>query len=139
MRADDKTTATQLHRLLRQRGYNLSLWTVLHCQSVLGWTFHGSAYCQLIRDVNEQKWLAWARQYIADDFSNVIWTDKCSVQMEGHRRFYCRKRGEAPKPKLRLVYIMRIDMRLCMYINVRWLMVTIKAHCVHPIHLLLQA
>ena len=108
MRADDETTATQLHRLLRQRGYNLSLRTVLRCRSVLGWTFRGSAYCQLIRDVNKQKRLAWARQYIADDFSNVIWTDECSVQMESHRRFCCRKRGEAPKPKPRLVYIIRI-------------------------------
>ena len=76
MRADDETTATQLHRLLRQRGYNLSLRTVLRCWSVLGWTFRGSAYCQLIRDVNKQKRLAWARQYIADDFLNVIWTDE---------------------------------------------------------------
>ena len=107
IRADDKTTATQLHRLLKQHGYNLSLWTVLRCRSVLGWTFRGSAYCQLIRGVNKQKWLARARQYIGDDFSNVVWTDKCSVQMESHRRFCCRKHGEAPKPKPRLVYIIR--------------------------------
>ena len=105
MRADDETTATQLHRLLQQRGYTLSLRTVLRCRSVLGWTFRGSAYCQLIRDVNKQKRLAWARQHIGDDFLNVIWTDECSVQMESHRRFCCRKRGEAPKPKPRCVYM----------------------------------
>ena len=58
MRADDKTTATQLHRLLKQHGYNLSLRTVLRCPSVLGWTFRGSAYCQLVRGVNKQKRLA---------------------------------------------------------------------------------
>ena len=103
MRADDETTATQLHHLLQQRGYTISLHTVLRCRSVLGWTFRGSAYCQLIRDVNKQKRLAWARQYASDDFANVIWTDESSVQLESHRRFCCRKRGEAPKPKPRLV------------------------------------
>ena len=46
IRADDETTATQLHRLLRQRGYNLFLRTVLCYRSVLGWTFRGSAYVQ---------------------------------------------------------------------------------------------
>ena len=93
MRADDETTATQLHHLLEQPGYNISLRTVLRCRSVLGWTFRGSAYYQLIRDVNKQKRLARARQYVSDDFSNVIWTDESSVQLESHRRFCCRKRG----------------------------------------------
>jgi len=105
MQVDDETTATQLHRLLQQRGYNLSLRTVLRCRTLLGWTFRGSAYCQLIRDVNKQKRLAWAQQYIEDDFLNVIWTVECSVQMESHRRFCCRKRSEAPKPKPRWVYV----------------------------------
>ena len=112
MRADDETTATQLHHLLQQHGYTISLRTVLRCRSVLGWTFRGSAYCQLIRDVNKQKRLAWARQYASDDFANVIWTDESSVQLESHRRFCCRKRGEAPKPKPRLV------LSICMYVHV---------------------
>lgn len=36
-----------------------------------------------------------------DSFDNVIWTDECTVQMESHRRFCCRKVGCAPKPKPR--------------------------------------
>lgn len=55
MKRDDETTAHQIHRLLLSRGYKLSLSTILRCRSSLGWTFRGSAYCQLIRDVNKQK------------------------------------------------------------------------------------
>ncbi|KAL5469124.1 hypothetical protein EMCRGX_G030327 [Ephydatia muelleri] len=32
-------------------------------------------------------------------FDDVIWSDECTVQMETHRRFCCRKKGEPPKPK----------------------------------------
>ena len=39
-----------------------------------------------------------------DDFEDVLWTDECSVQMESHRRFCCRKIGEAPKPKARYAH-----------------------------------
>ena len=53
MRLDDETTAYQLHALLHQKGFPLSLRTILRCRSSLGWTFRGSAYCQLIRDVNK--------------------------------------------------------------------------------------
>ena len=103
MRLDDETTAFQLHRLLTEKGYSISLRTVLRCRTSLGWTFRGSAYCQLIRDANKIKRLAWARQHVDDTFEDVIWSDECTVQMESHRRFCCRKRGEAPRPKPRFV------------------------------------
>lgn len=73
MQVDDEMTAAQLHVqvhcLLEQCSYNLPLQMVLHCQPFLGWTFRGSAYCQLFREQ------AWARQCIEDDFLNAIWTD----------------------------------------------------------------
>ena len=101
MRQDDETTATQLHELLVSKGYSISLRTILRCRTALGWTFRGSAYCQLIRDANKAKRLTWAREHLHDTFNDVIWTDECTVQMESHRRFACRKRGEAPRPKPR--------------------------------------
>ena len=52
MREDDETTAVQLHKLLTSRGYRLSQRTILRCR---GWTFHCSAYCQLIRAANKVK------------------------------------------------------------------------------------
>ncbi len=99
MRQDDETTATQLHVLLTGLGYSLSLRTILRCRTILGWTFWGSAYCQLIREPNKVKRLAWALKYKDDDFSDVVYTDECTIQQESHRRFCCRKRGEPPKNK----------------------------------------
>lgn len=106
MRLDDETTAIQLHELLISRGYNISKRTVLRCRTSLGWTFRGSAYCQLIREANKAKRLAFAQKYVeeatsATGFEDVLWTDECSVQLETHRRFCCRKRGEPPKHKPR--------------------------------------
>ena len=101
MRLDDETTAVQLYRLLKDKGYNISLRTILRCRSALGWTFRGSAYCQHIRAKNKEKRLVWAREYLDDTFDDVIWTDECTVQMASHRRFCCRKCGEPPKLKPR--------------------------------------
>ena len=49
MREDDETTTYQLHSLLVMHGFTISRRTVLRCRKSLGWTFRGSAYCQLIR------------------------------------------------------------------------------------------
>ena len=61
MRADDETTATQIHAYLLHRGQEISLPTIIRGRRFLGWTFRGTAYCQLSRDVNKQKRLEWAR------------------------------------------------------------------------------
>ena len=105
MRRDDETTAHQLHQLLCDHGYS-SLRTILRCRTSLGWTFRGSSYCQLIREPNKVKRLEWARKHINDDFDEVIWTDECSVQLQTHHRFCCRKRGEASKSKPRSVNLL---------------------------------
>ena len=101
MRRDDETTASQLHVMLTHMGYTISLRTILRCRTSLGWTFRGSAYCQLIRDVNKQKRLDFALANDHDNFANVIFTDECSVQLESHRRRCCRKEGERPRNKPR--------------------------------------
>ena len=97
MQVDDETTTCQLHKLLCTQKYRINRRTILRCRSSLGWTLRGSAYCQLIRNVNKQKRLAWAQQNANDTFDAVIWTDECTVQLDCHRRFCCRKRGEAPR------------------------------------------
>ena len=101
MRVNDETTAMQLYDILLRHGISISLRTVLRSRQQLGWTFRGSAYCQLIRDANKAKRLDWARQHFNDDFANVIWTDEASVQLETHRKRSYRKAGERPKPKPR--------------------------------------
>ena len=101
---DDETTASQLHRLLLENHIFISLNTILWCRANLGWTFRGSAYCQLIRNVNKQKRLEWARNNLSeanDGFLDVIWTDESSIQLETHRRHSYRKVGNAPRYKPR--------------------------------------
>ena len=96
MRKDDETTANQLQKVLLDRGIDISLRNILRCRKSLGWTYRGSAYCQLIRDANRAKRLVFARKILEYNFEDVIFTDECTVQMETHRRFCCRKKGEAP-------------------------------------------
>ena len=79
--------------------------TVLRCRTSLGWTFRGRAYCQLIRDANKVKRLDWAKD---DDFTNVIYADECTVQLETQSRFCCKKRGETPKPKYRPKHALKV-------------------------------
>ena len=40
MRLDDETTVSQQQKLLTDHGYNISLRTILHCQTSLGWWKH---------------------------------------------------------------------------------------------------
>ena len=73
MVADDEITAVQLHTHLAKNGYNISLATILRCCSSLGWTFRGSAYCQLIRDANKIKRMEWAKKNLEEKFEDVIY------------------------------------------------------------------
>ena len=101
MNKDDQTTAYQLHCLLVSRGYNISIHTILCCRSLLGWTFRGTSYCQLIWHVNKQKCLDWAQANTDLAFEDVIWTDECTLQLQSHRCFCCRKKGQPVKHKPR--------------------------------------
>ena len=103
MRRDDETTAVELDRILQVSGIKLSHSTILRCRRKLGWTYRGAAYCQLIREPNKLKRLSWCFENQNNNFYNVIWTDETTVQLENHRRFSHRKRGEKPRPKPKYV------------------------------------
>ena len=70
MQSDGETNAVQLQSLLVARGHLLCLNTTLHSQNILGWTFCGSAYCQIIRDANKEKRQLWARQQLVSALTN---------------------------------------------------------------------
>ena len=96
MEKDDKTTAFQIHKLLTDHGIRISLATILRCRLQLGWTYRGSAYCQLIRHANKEKRLLWCQQNLneaEDGFENVLWTDESTIQIETHKRHAYRKRA----------------------------------------------
>ena len=62
-RKGNATSAFQLHALLLSRGYYQSIRAILRCRTTLCWTFHGTAYCQLICELNKLKLLEWAQAY----------------------------------------------------------------------------
>jgi transposase/Fe2+ or Zn2+ uptake regulation protein len=99
LQEDDEATAIQLLKLLNDNGYDVSKTTIIRARKLLGWTFHGSRYCQMIRQANKEKRLTWAQENLDNSFSNVVWTDESMIQLENHRTFSYRKVGAPPKPK----------------------------------------
>ena len=87
MQSDDETTVKELALLIRSEF--VSLRTVLKGRKLLGWTSRGAAYSQLFRQQNKEKRLKWARENLHNDFTDVVWSDKTTVQLETHRRFCC--------------------------------------------------
>jgi len=69
---DDETSATQIHLFLVCNGVDVSLTTILRGRRTLGWTFRGSAYCQLIWEANKHKHLEWAQLHLNDNFHDVV-------------------------------------------------------------------
>ena len=113
MQLDDETTAVQLQKLLVDSRHPLSLKTILASRRKLGWTFRGSAYCQLIREANKIKRLEWAKANVSaalsNGFKDVLYTDESSIQLECHRRFACRKKGTQARPKPRAKHPCKVD------------------------------
>ena len=97
---DDETTAKELKKMLSEHSHHICETTALKCHKELGWTHHGSGYCQMICDINKEKRLKWAREN-KDDFSDCIYSDEMTVQIVTHRRFCCSKIGLKPRYKPR--------------------------------------
>ena len=85
-------------RLLCRHGHVVSLSTVLHSRFSLGWT-----YCQMICEANKAMRLHFTRQYLCEaetGFTDVIFTDETTIQLEGHRRFSCMRRAAQAKTEV---------------------------------------
>lgn len=76
MQSDDETTAQELVVKLQGLGFSMSKHTVVTGCGQLGWNHCGSAYWQLIHDVNKQKRLEWVLAYRNNHFHDVIWLTK---------------------------------------------------------------
>ena len=107
MELNDEYSARKLHERLLERwpDLNVSITTIKRMKRKLGWVATRPKYCQVIRDANKQKRLAWCMDMIGtqEDFHNVIFSDECSIQLDSHGRLCFRKRGKLrklkPKPK----------------------------------------
>ena len=71
MRTDDESTAYQLHRLLMEKGYSISLCTIhvhiLCCRTALGWGFCGSAYC-------------YSQEILLPNVNNIVMTTRYLIR-----------------------------------------------------------
>ena len=56
MKEDNEAPAYQLYALLVLNQFRIDVRIVLRFRFAFGWTFRGSAYCQLIREGNKVKW-----------------------------------------------------------------------------------
>ena len=55
MRRNDETTATQLFKILQDKHFDVSERSIIRARSLLGWTFHGSRYCQMIKQTRKRE------------------------------------------------------------------------------------
>ena len=62
--------------MLLEEGITVSLRTIL---TILGWTFRGSAYCQLVHKENTEKRLWWTHSHTTETFDDVIFTVQLKI------------------------------------------------------------
>lgn len=102
MEKNNELTAPGLQKLIESKfNVSFSLSKVKRLRYNLGWIASGTKYCQLIRDANKEKRVAFCKKCLEenDQFQDVIFTDECSVLMENHATITFRRKWEPPIPK----------------------------------------
>ena len=114
MEENDELTAYRLLCKLKEcyPYLKVSLRTIHRARQDLGWVSTTPHYCQLIREVNKEKRLQWCLEVNenGDGFSDVIWTDECSVQIQFHSLRCYRKKGERKKLKPRPKHPLKVHL-----------------------------
>lgn len=102
MRRKDELSSIELaHILLARCDIEVSPRTVRRVRKKLGWTWCGTKYCQLVKDVNKPKRMEHCLKVLSDgdDFADVIFSDECSVNIERSTRRSFHKVGEPRRLK----------------------------------------
>lgn len=83
----DLTAREVAMKIQNEFNVTVSTSTVNRFRQKLGWTQHGTRYCQLIRDVNKDKRVEWCEQMLENDerfdvsiYSVIIYQTKKSLQ-----------------------------------------------------------
>ena len=102
MEGDDELTLRKLQRMiLEQLGLSVSVSAIHRVRQKLQYTFKQPGYCQMVRAVNQEKRLQFARDH--PDFhvtaTDCIFSDETSVELDWHRRRCARRKGQPAKPK----------------------------------------
>ena len=109
-RFSDNTVANNVNMTSRQLHVTLisaypeleaiSISTVKQARVRLGWISKRTRYCALISERNQEKRVEFCKELIENDdltFSDVIWTDECSVQLESYGKVTYYRKGEPAK------------------------------------------
>ena len=98
MRNNDELTSVQLRSKLKEKypSLEVSLSAIKLARRRRGWVCTKPHYCQILREANKTKRLEWCEQQLEneEDFSDVIFTDECTVQLDHHSCICFRKKGE---------------------------------------------
>lgn len=99
MEQNTDMSSRQLHGKLLEKYPQLrvSVCTVKRARRALGWSSKRTRYCALISEINEERRMTWCLERIAEadmEFSDVIWTDESSIQLESHRKITYQKKGK---------------------------------------------
>ena len=113
---DDETTTYQLHRLLSEKCYSISLHTILQCRTTLGWTFRGSTYSQTT-PVGPR----WVGPTMSSTIScNIMWPTHCSVYvltgLSIQPRCTCGQ-GSAREDVLGYVFLIKLWRKSCLLVS----------------------
>lgn len=75
--------------------------TIKRTRYRLGWRKSGPRYCQIVREANRIKRLAFATKCAEDNeqFENVVFTDESSIWLSRHSKLCFRKVGQPGKMK----------------------------------------
>lgn len=82
MQVDNEATAGQLVRILHAQGHAVFKQTIIRARTLLGWMFHGSRYCQMIRNASKEERVEWAQAIVNNTFDNIMWTDESMIMLE---------------------------------------------------------
>ena len=95
---NDELTARQIREKLEKKfpSLRVSLATVKRSRRENGWVCTRPHYCQLIREANKAKRVAWCKKQLenCEQFEDVIFSDECTVQLDHHGRLCFRKQNQ---------------------------------------------
>ena len=98
MDSNNELTTLQLKDHLKESFPDLqaSERTITRARQELGWVHQTAKYAQLVRDVNKQVRLEWAKKMISENeqFGDVIFTDESTFKVEYHARRAYHRIGE---------------------------------------------
>ena len=99
MHENDELTSRELkEKLSNECDVQISEATIRRTRRKLGWKVENARYCQLVREQNKIKRLAFCLKAFTDKdkFENVTFMDETSVRMEQYARVCFHKDGKRP-------------------------------------------